>query len=110
KHTNLELRALRQQATHLTRVSLLGEFSGALAHELLQPLASIRCNALAAQRLLGSGPEQTQEVREMLKDMLASEARAQALIRRMRSLLKNRQPQFERVDVGDLVRNALAVA
>ncbi len=38
-----EAQSLREgeQLVHLTRVSMLGEFSGGLAHELLQPLAAI---------------------------------------------------------------------
>ena len=39
----------QQQITHLTRVAMLGELSGALAHELQQPLTAILCNAQAAQ-------------------------------------------------------------
>src|SRR5262249_34711438 len=47
-----ELRGLRQELAHLTRVGMLGELSGALAHEINQPLASILGNAQAAQRLI----------------------------------------------------------
>ena len=42
----------REEVTHLTRVAILGELSGALAHELNQPLTAILSNAQAAQRLL----------------------------------------------------------
>src|SRR6185436_14811999 len=42
----------RQQLIHLTRVAVLGELSGALAHELNQPLTAILSNAQTAQRLL----------------------------------------------------------
>ena len=41
------------EVAHLTRVAILGELSGALAHELNQPLTAILSNAQAAQRLLG---------------------------------------------------------
>jgi C4-dicarboxylate-specific signal transduction histidine kinase len=37
---------------HLTRIALLGKFSGALAHELNQPLAAILSNAQAGLRLM----------------------------------------------------------
>src|SRR5208283_1481073 len=46
-----ELAKQQRQITHLTRVAMLGELSGALAHELQQPLTAILCNAQAAQML-----------------------------------------------------------
>ena len=48
----LDARQQRQELAHLTRVAMLGELSGALAHELNQPLTAILSNAQAAQRLL----------------------------------------------------------
>ena len=49
-----ELLDQRQQMAHLMRVALLGQLSGALAHELNQPLTAILANAQAAQRFLKS--------------------------------------------------------
>ena len=51
KRAEAESLRQQQQITHLTRVAMLGELSGALAHELQQPLTSIMCNAEAAQLL-----------------------------------------------------------
>ncbi len=42
----------RSELTHLGRVTLVGELSTALAHEMKQPLAAILANARAGQRLL----------------------------------------------------------
>ena len=42
----------RNELTHLSRVTMLGELSGSLAHELNQPLTAILSNAQAAQRFL----------------------------------------------------------
>src|SRR5690349_8685646 len=53
----------RDEIAHLSRVAMLGELSGALAHELNQPLATILTNAQAAQRLLRArGVEASQRV------------------------------------------------
>ena len=53
----------RNQLAHVTRVATVGELSGALAHELRQPLSSILANAQAAVRLLDQNPADIQEVR-----------------------------------------------
>ena len=49
-----EAQEQRQLLTHLSRVAVLGELSGALAHELDQPLTAILSNAQAAQRMLAA--------------------------------------------------------
>ena len=61
----------KQQAelAHVSRVSLLGELSASLAHELKQPLAAILSNAQAALRFLDDDPADLNEVRDILKDI-----------------------------------------
>ncbi len=44
------------ELAHLGRAALLGEMSGALAHELSQPLSAVLANAAAAQRTLAKLP------------------------------------------------------
>src|SRR6185369_693153 len=51
-----EAQKQREQLTHLTRVAALGKLSGALAHELNQPLAAILGNAQAGRRLIDHEP------------------------------------------------------
>src|SRR2546428_311598 len=52
KQGELEARRLRQELTHIGRVSALGELTASLAHELNQPLTAILSNAQAARPLL----------------------------------------------------------
>ena len=56
KRAEIEAEQQRQELTHLTRVGILGQLSGALAHELNQPLTAILSNAQAVQRLLAQEP------------------------------------------------------
>ena len=52
----------RQEVAHLMRVSVLGELSGAIAHEINQPLTAILSNAHAALHLSSreyAGPRRT---------------------------------------------------
>lgn len=59
KHAELEVQRQRKELAHLARVTLLGELSGSLAHELNQPLTAILSNAQAAQRFLPKGSNPT---------------------------------------------------
>ena len=52
KAAEAEAELQRQEVTHLMRVSVLGELSGAIAHEVNQPLTAILSNAQAALYLL----------------------------------------------------------
>ena len=60
----------RQQMAHLMRVALLGQLSGALAHELNQPLTAILSNAQAAQRFLKGDSVDLAEMRAILDDIV----------------------------------------
>ena len=62
----LEVDRQRNELTHLSRVTMLGELSGSLAHELNQPLAAILSNAEAAQNFLSRDDADLDEVRAIL--------------------------------------------
>src|SRR5271170_3347040 len=51
-HSQSEVKELRQELAHVDRVTMLGQLSTALAHELSQPLGSILRNAEAAELFL----------------------------------------------------------
>src|SRR5215467_1398696 len=108
--TEREAREQRQQLTHLTRVALLGQLSGALAHELNQPLTSILSNAQAALHFLAADRVDLQELREILGDIVAEDQRAGEVIHRLRALFKRGETQFQPLDANELVREALTLA
>jgi C4-dicarboxylate-specific signal transduction histidine kinase len=105
-----ELRKQRQQLTHLTRVAVLGELSGALAHELQQPLTSILCNAQAAQYLLAKERLNVEALGEILLDIVSDDKHAAQIIQRLRALLMRGETQFHRVEINDLLRDVVAIA
>lgn len=98
----------RKQLTHLTRVSVLGALSGALAHELNQPLTAILSNAQAARRLLSRKRYDIGEIRQILEDIMADDMRAGEIIRHLRSLLKKDEMLRQPVDMHQLINGVLA--
>ena len=54
KTAQMEAAAQRLELAHLSRVAVLGELTGALAHELTQPLTAVLINAQAARAVHGS--------------------------------------------------------
>lgn len=95
------------ELAHLSRVTMIGELSGSLAHELNQPLAAILSNAQAAQRILANDPTDTKDLQEILADIVDDDRRAGEVIRRMRSLLKKGHVDHAPVDVNAVVTDVL---
>lgn len=99
----------RNELAHLSRVALLAELSGSLAHELNQPLTAILSNAQAGARFLARDPPDLEEVRESLRDIVESDKRAGEIIRRMRAMLRKDPPDFQRLDLNEVVADVLHI-
>jgi PAS domain S-box-containing protein len=99
----------REEVAHLMRVSVLGELSGALAHEINQPLAALQSNAETALDLLAGNPPNFSELRGALEDMAHDTRRAGEVIERMRSLLKKGQKRSELIELNELVNSTIVL-
>lgn len=64
------------------------ERTGALVHELNQPLTAILSNAQAAQRFLASEHPDVQELREILDDIVMDDKRAAGIVRSIGGLVQ----------------------
>ncbi len=103
KQAEVEAQRLRQDLTHIGRVSALGELAASLAHELNQPLTAILSNAQAAQRLLAVDAPNLEEVREILKDIVTDDKRAGNIIHRLSGLIKKGDLELVPLDLNEIV-------
>jgi PAS domain S-box-containing protein len=110
KRAQAEAEERRTEVTHLTRVAILGELSGALAHELNQPLTAILSNAQAAERLLAKTPVDLDEVREILSDISNDDKRAGDVISRLRVLMRKGKANLVLLNLNDLANDVLQLA
>jgi C4-dicarboxylate-specific signal transduction histidine kinase len=94
----------------LSRITTLGELTGALAHELSQPLTAIRANAEAAGHFLDHPPLDVAELRATLADIIRSNKRASAVIDRLRALLRKEGTARQPVDINEVVREVVDLA
>jgi signal transduction histidine kinase len=106
----LDAHEQRLQLTHLSRVAMLGELSGGIAHELNQPLTAILSNAQAAQHFLAGKEIDREELSEILKDIIAADQRAGEVIHRLRALFKKGESHLQPLDANELVREVLSIA
>jgi PAS domain S-box-containing protein len=110
KQAEQELHERRGELAHLARVTMLGELSGSLAHELNQPLTAILSNAQAAEHYLAQDAPDLAQVREILADVVAEDERAGEVIRRLRLLLRKGEVQQQTLDVNEVVIEVLKLA
>ncbi len=97
----------RRELAHLTRVSVVGELSGAIAHELNQPLTAILANAQASQRMLVKDAPNLPDIGNALADIVQAGSRASDVISRVRQLLRKGESRYEAVDINELLRSTL---
>jgi len=109
KAAEAEATEQRQQVTHLMRVSMLGELSGAIAHEINQPLTAILSNAQAALHMLARTAPDVAELRDTLKDIVQEDHRAGEVIQRLRTLLRKGERRSERIDINELITATVAL-
>jgi len=102
-----ELSRRREEIAHLSRVAMLGELSGSLAHELNQPLTAILSNAQATQELRSQGRLTPDTLDEILGDIVSDTRRAGEVIKRVRTLLRRGEIVLERVDLNSVVLEVL---
>jgi len=101
----------RDQITHAGRVSMLGQFAASLAHELGQPLGAILNNVEAATLLLRDDrSENAAELRAILADIAADDARAGVVLDRIRFMVRRQRFSPGPVDVPALLRAVLSLA
>jgi two-component system sensor kinase FixL len=108
--TEREAHEQRLQLAHLSRVGMLGEMSGGLAHELNQPLTAILSNAQAAHQLIVNKAIDDAELLEILRDIIAAEQRAGEVISRLRALFKRGETLMQPLDANQVVREVMSLA
>ena len=105
KQSEQKIRQKSSELAHLSRINLLGELSGSLAHELNQPLGAILSNAQAARRFLAVPDPNLPDIRNILNDIIKDDKRASEVIHQLRSLVQKKNTEMELVNLNELVRD-----
>jgi len=105
-----EVAVQRRALAHLGRVAVIGELSGALAHELNQPLTAILANARAAQQMLRQATIDGAGVREILDDIVSDGLRAGAVIHRVRGLIRSSDTRRQVIGLNEVVNEVIELA
>lgn len=100
------MRDSQEQMEHLSRLSVLGELSSNLAHELNQPLTTISTYARTVLRRQESDKLTPEAVREACTEIASEAERAAGIVQRIRHFARKRSAVREPVDLAALAGEA----
>jgi PAS domain S-box-containing protein len=104
------LRRLQADLAHVNRISMMGELTASLSHELKQPITAAITNANTCLRWLKRDQPDVEEAREATMRIVKDGNRAAEIINRLRSFYKKGSPpERELVDVNDVVGEMLVL-
>jgi two-component system sensor kinase FixL len=107
KRAEAALQQMQAELAHVSRITMLGELSASIAHEVNQPLAAIVLNAEGALRYLEHKPAKIDEARQATSRIVQSAERASSVIRRIRGLSKKATSETTRLDVNDVIEETI---
>jgi PAS domain S-box-containing protein len=104
------LRRLEAQLAHTNRLSMLGELTASLAHEINQPIGAAIASAGAGLRWLDREQPALQQVREAFMRIKDDGKRAADIISGLKAFYrKEASPQRVMLDVNEVVREMLVL-
>jgi PAS domain S-box-containing protein len=103
------LRKAQAELAHVTRVTMLGELTASIAHEVNQPLAAVVANAEASLRWLNRETPDLAAARRSVEWVISDGCRASDVIRRVRALAKKSDMETVRLDLNQIVNEAITL-
>ncbi len=109
KQAELDHQLQSMELARVGRLALMGELAASLAHEVNNPLGAMVTNASAGQRLLSHGQLRTDELRELLADIVADGHRAREVIEGIRNMVRKSEPSHVPVEMKEVIRDLLRI-
>jgi PAS domain S-box-containing protein len=101
------LRQVQAEFAHAARVSMLGELTASIAHEVNQPLAAIATNGAAGLRWLNRPVPDIVEIRKTIENVVVDAQRAANIVARVHGMASRKVPEQASLPFDDIIREAL---
>jgi PAS domain S-box-containing protein len=102
-----KLQQVQAEFAHAARISMLGELTASIAHELIQPLTAITTSGDASLRWLDRPAPNVAKARKATGRMVANARRAADIIARIRGMAVPRAPERTLVSLDELILEAV---
>jgi PAS domain S-box-containing protein len=103
------LRQVEADLARINRVSMMGELTASLGHEVKQPIAAAVSNAEACLQWLAREQPNLAEVREAAAEMVKEARRAAEIMTRVRSLFRKEEITREVFDVNEIITDTVSL-
>lgn len=109
KHAERQLAEARLDLAHAARLSLVGELTASIVHEIQQPLTAISANTEAAMihATRVKDDREAMEIRYILADIRDATVSASGIIDRLRNLSRKRPMERQPLDLNELVADVV---
>lgn len=97
------------ELAHMARLTNMGGLATEIAHELNQPLTAVANYGHACLSLLAAGHQDIDRLREILRKIVRQAEWAGELIHRMRDFLRKQDPEYEPVNLNELIGDVLVL-
>jgi len=104
-----KLHQLQADLARINRVTTMGELTASLAHEVNQPIAAAVTNANTCLRWLTRDQPDLEEARAAAVRIVKDGTRAADIISRIRLLFRKGTPDWELVDVNEVIREMIVL-
>jgi len=105
------MKDLEQIVSTREKLSIIGQMAAGIAHEIRNPLSGININVSTlehvARNLETVSPEERRKIGEIVGQAKAASEKIATVIRRVMDFTKSVPPKLDRVDVNQVVREAL---
>ena len=108
QHLLQEREEIIRQLTLSNKTAAMGALVASLAHELNQPLCSIRLNTQLVERMLAedhASPDADAEIQRLVVELNRDNRRAADIIVKLRKLFEDRSGAMISLDINDVVRD-----
>ncbi|WP_144156068.1 ATP-binding protein [Paraburkholderia sp. BCC1885] len=92
---------------HAARVSVLGELTASIVHEVNQPLCAVLSNAEAALRWIDRPEPNLGEVRTLSTRIIRDVSRAAEIVQRIRALAGGKEPERLPVELNRMIEEVM---
>jgi len=102
-----KLRQVQAEFAHAARVSMLGELTASIAHEVNQPLAAVATNGAAGLRWLNRPTPDIAEIRKTIENIVVDTQRAANIVARVHGMASRKAPEQASLSFDEIIREAL---
>ncbi|QDP21947.2 PAS domain-containing sensor histidine kinase [Bradyrhizobium cosmicum] len=102
-----KLQQVQAEFAHAARVSMLGELTASIAHEVNQPLAAIATNAAAGLRWLNRPNPDIVEIRKTIENIVVDTRRAANIVARVHGMASRKPTEQASLSFDEIISEAL---